>query len=268
MLTVIFKSLHKQYRLEKMAPLSKLNPEAPEFYPSWYYPQLPVFPPPPGAIQQGEEHLIVSNLPYSMIGDEIIKFFQAAVGPVKSVGLFADENFCYSGKARIAFCNPADARRALLMLNDTFLYGRRMKIKLFVNDRRVFPNELHLVEQFQPSEFRPNVVENHPQLPVFPAPAGAIQPGEEHLLVSNLPYSMIGDDVIKFFQATVGPVKSVGLFADKDFCYTGKARIAFCNPGDALKAMQMLNETFLNGRRMKIKLFVNDCRVFPTPVNI
>ncbi|KAK4015181.1 hypothetical protein OUZ56_030168 [Daphnia magna] len=93
-----------------------------------------------------DEYLHVSNVPFSVPSEEVVAYFQKLAGPVKFFSMHLNEDGVYSGKASIIFCRPDDARKALLLYDETPLYGRKLKLKLFVDGERVYPNHVPLPE--------------------------------------------------------------------------------------------------------------------------
>ncbi|KAK4021685.1 hypothetical protein OUZ56_003595 [Daphnia magna] len=91
-----------------------------------------------------DEYLHVSNVPFSVPREEVVAYFQKLAGPVKFFSMHLNEDGVYSGKASIIFCRPDDARKALLLFDGTPLDGRKLKLKLFVDGERVYPNHVTL----------------------------------------------------------------------------------------------------------------------------
>ncbi len=88
-----------------------------------------------------EEYLFVSNLKYSVTGKQILDYFEEWVGPVQFVSICLDDKGFLNGKAKITFRQPDDARRALLLNDETRkLNGRRMIFKLFLNGKPMRAN--------------------------------------------------------------------------------------------------------------------------------
>ncbi|KKZ05311.1 hypothetical protein YC68_23750, partial [Vibrio parahaemolyticus] len=55
-----------------------------------------------------------------------------------------NENGSYSGKASVIFERHTDARKALLLYDGKQIDGRKLKMKLFVNGERLYPNHVTL----------------------------------------------------------------------------------------------------------------------------
>ena len=72
------------------------------------------------------------------------------------------------------------------------------------------------------------------------------------LYVGNLAYSVTNSDLEELF-ATVGPVQSVAVIADK---FSGQSKgfgfVEMVNAEDATKAIQQFNDTDLKGRKIKV----------------
>ena len=72
------------------------------------------------------------------------------------------------------------------------------------------------------------------------------------LYVGDLAYSVTSSDLEQLF-ATVGPVQSVAVIADK---FSGQSRgfgfVEMTNAEDGTKAIQQLNDTDLKGRKIKV----------------
>ncbi len=58
------------------------------------------------------EYLLLSNLPPSVHGADIVEHFELMIGDVEQYTMFADENGTYSGTLAVVFVHPPDARRA------------------------------------------------------------------------------------------------------------------------------------------------------------
>ena len=90
-----------------------------------------------------EEFLHLSNLPYLVPGETIASFFHQHIGPVQFFTRLLDENGLYKGKAIIHFLNPGDATKAMLMTRPGLvIHKRKIKVKLFINGVRRYPNEI------------------------------------------------------------------------------------------------------------------------------
>ena len=217
----------------------QLNPEAPEFHPS-VQPQLPQFPTSLSAnTYPQEEYIIVSNLPYSMTRDKIIEFFQVNVGIVKSCFFVDQPPDGFSGKVKITFSNPTDARKALVGLQQVKLRGRPMRIKLFVNECRTYPDQVAFIEASDDNEY---------------------------IRVFNVRRTARPIQLIKHFEKFVGPVKSLSLergankiFGNKN---TSVFKLVFHEPSDARKAAVSTHISFFKGQRIIIQLFI-DSRLVP-----
>ena len=188
-------------------------------------------------MEPGEEFIIVSNLPSSMIGAEIIDFFQAQVGLVKSCGLFAagpmnNGHLNFTGKARITFCKPEDARFALIALENSTLLGQPLEIQLFIDEYRA----------------------HRDQLIFYPPDSSNVHKYNVH--ISDLPLSVSATQIIEHFEQLVGPVESVGLELDERGIYNGNAKLVFHDPSNARKAL-MHHNSFFYGNRIKMTLYVN-----------
>ncbi|KZS13574.1 Uncharacterized protein APZ42_021257 [Daphnia magna] len=90
--------------------------------------------------------LLVSNLQYSVKGEQLLEFFEKMAGPVKSVGMYLNDKSFLCGKAVIVFRHPRDAQKALVCCNGTVLKGRRIYLKLYVNGQRLRANQIVLPE--------------------------------------------------------------------------------------------------------------------------
>ena len=199
--------------------------------------QQPEHAPPLGIMEPGEEYIIVSKLPSTMLGAEIISFFEAHIGLVKSCGVFTTSSMNYdqcSGKAGITFRQPEDARFALIALEHSTLLGQPLEIELFIDKHGVYRDQLI----FYPPESS-NVNKKH------------------HVYISDLPLSVSAPQIIEHFEQLVGPVESLGLELDEHGFYNGNAKLLFHNPSNARTALIHDNSIFY-GNRIKMT-FVNHC---------
>ena len=75
-----------------------------------------------------------------------------------------------------------------------------------------------------------------------------------NLFVASLPFS-VGDEELKEFFETVGPVKSSKVILDRD---TGRSRgfgfVEFESPEDGNRAIQELNGREMDGRPITVKV--------------
>ncbi|KAK4009854.1 hypothetical protein OUZ56_018999 [Daphnia magna] len=106
----------------------------------------PFVPRPPAEVtpEVYEEYLHVSNIPYSVSSEEVVAFLEELAGPVKFFSMHLNENGSYSGKASVIFERHTDARKALLLYDGKQIDGRKLKMKLFVNGERLYPNHVTL----------------------------------------------------------------------------------------------------------------------------
>ena len=90
-----------------------------------------------------EEYLHLSNMPYLVPGETIASFFHQNIYPVQFFTRLLDENGLYKGKAIIHFLNPGDATKAMLKTRPGLvIHKRKIKVKLFINGVRRYPNEI------------------------------------------------------------------------------------------------------------------------------
>ena len=111
-----------------------------------------------------EEYIVVSNLTYTMT-DRVVQFFEDRIGLVSSFELSSAGPtdfffyFQFDRTAKIAFQNPADARRAFFELGNSIqILGQPLGIQLFFDDRRVEREQVIL----SPSFWQTNQVHDAP----------------------------------------------------------------------------------------------------------
>ncbi|KAI9557164.1 hypothetical protein GHT06_016971 [Daphnia sinensis] len=92
------------------------------------------------------EYLHVSNIPFSVPSEEVVAYFEQLAGPVKFFSMDLNEHRVYSGKASVIFCRPDNARKAFLLFDGLPIGGRKLKLKLFVDGERLYPNHVTLPE--------------------------------------------------------------------------------------------------------------------------
>ncbi|KAI9564340.1 hypothetical protein GHT06_008078 [Daphnia sinensis] len=102
--------------------------------------------PPSDISGENDYRLLVSNLQYSVKGEQLLEFFEKMAGPVEYVGMYLDDKGFLCGKAIIVFRHPEDAQKALVCCNGTVLKGRRIYLKLYVNGQRLHANQIVLPE--------------------------------------------------------------------------------------------------------------------------
>lgn len=232
----------------------------------------------------------ITNLARETSGQEIVNFFEKYVGPVDCLTKHHNADGQYLCKAAIYFHQPDHARKALFY-DGTKLGGRRMNLKLFVNQKRVYKDQIVIpgpvYSTLLPTS-KPTSLENRsyapltdyviyqdfqnngqfhqsqePQatqdfIPLSHESSQSDSVREEYLFVSNLQYSTTGKQILDYFEEWVGPVQSVGVCLDDKGFYNGKAKITFRQSDDARRAL-MLNygKRKLNGRSMVFKHYVN-----------
>ncbi|KAK4011793.1 hypothetical protein OUZ56_020906 [Daphnia magna] len=126
----------------------------------------------------------------------------------------------------------------------------------------------HLEEGHPP--FLPYVFVMDCLRPFVPQPTYEVkaEPQDEYLHVSNVPFSVPSEEVVAYFQKLAGPVKFFSMHLNEDGVYSGKASIIFCRPDDARKALLLYDGTPLEGRKLKLKLFVDGEAVHPNHVTL
>ena len=86
----------------------------------------------------------------------------------------------------------------------------------------------------------------------------------DYLHLSNLPYSVSAETIALFLQQEIGPVQSIMYCDENGLLSTGKATVYFSNPGDATKTLLLARHGLvIQGRQVKIKLYVNGMRMHP-----
>ena len=195
-------------------------------------------------LKSSKEYInVYYNLPnHWHIVQQVFDFFQEKVGVCSMESRVVNDcTVC----ATIVFSDPTGARNALA-LDGTTLLGSKIKIHLFVDGQLVDAK------------------------PCVDAPHSNMEPAEEHIIVSNIPYTMPGAQIIELFQDRVGRVRTCGMFSTgqsdiiegfEHFYFVGRARIAFENPGDARRAWIELGNTQLQGQTLEIQLFIDGLRV-------
>lgn len=228
----------------------------------------------------------ITNLARETSDQEIVNFFEKYVGPVDCLTKHYDADGHYSCKAAIYFHQQGNARKALFY-DGTKLGGRRMYLKLFVNQKRVHKDQIVIPGSVN-STLLPASPENRSYAPLIdyviyqdfqnngqfhqsqgPEVTQDLIPlchespqsdsvREEYLFVLNLQYSTTGKQILDYFEEWVGPVQSVGICLDGKGFLNGKAKITFRQPDDARRALMLNYGTRkLNGRRMIFKHVVN-----------
>ena len=199
-----------------MAENANLSLEAPEFHPA--------------VIDKEEDgYILVSNLPTSVAEKDIVGFFQVRVGLVKSFRFF-DCPFQHGpgGTARIAFCNPRDARNAFHRFNNTHNFGRKMKMTY-------------------------NIVTKRKTTAVTQESNNNISSESSTVLVSKLKYYVTAKEILDYFNKAVGPVESVVFELDTSGMYEGQAKLVFRDPSDARKSLSH-NDSLFHGKRIQLNL--------------
>ena len=238
----------------------------------------------------GVELLWISNLLRKTPVQEIVGFFEKHVGPVECFTEHYNANGGYSCKAGIYFRQPRNARKALFY-DGTMLGGRRMNLKLFVNQERIYKDQIVIPGQVSSENLSHVPLINYifqdfhndgdllqsssgeqtwSQKTVTPLKSLEVaqdfipqyyespQSDSVYVLVSNLQYSVSGKQIFDLFEHLVGPVQSVGVYLDDKGFLIGKAKIIFHRPDDARKAAVLSDKKLnLNGRKMILQLFVN-----------
>jgi RNA recognition motif-containing protein len=232
----------------------------------------------------------ITNLTRETSDQEIVNFFEKFVGPVDCLTKHHNADGHYMCKAAIYFHQPDHARKALFY-DGTKLGGRRMNLKLFVNQKRVYKDQIVIpgpvYSTLLPTS-KPTSLENRSYAPLtdyviyqdfqnngqfhqsqepevtqdfIPLSHESSQSDsvrEEYLFVSNLQYSTTGKQILDYFEEWVGPVQSVGICLDDKGFLNGKAKITFRQPDDARRALVLNYGTRkLNGRSMIFKHIVN-----------
>jgi hypothetical protein len=100
------------------------------------------------------EYLIISNLPPSVLGADIVDDFQLMIGSVKHYTTFTDENSQYLGTMAVEFVNPPDARRAYKTYDGMLFEGQN---KLWYKAEVV-----HYVKRQRSSQTEEESVPGHP----------------------------------------------------------------------------------------------------------
>lgn len=221
-------------------------------------------------VKEAIEYLWVYNVSCATTTQEIVNYFEDLVGPIEYFNMDLDENAadCLC-KIEIVFRCANDARKALLLYDGTQFHGRHMVLKLFVDGLQIFPEQIvfpgsviHLpthpqelpVESFGKSQYNPAPEQEYP-------PSDNSGQNYTCLFVTNLNYSTNGKRLLDFFEKTVGPVESIGMYLDDNGFLCGKAQVIFRRPEDSYTAVLRCNGTLFDGRLLMVKLYVNGQRM-------
>lgn len=92
------------------------------------------------------EYLLLTNLPPSVHGADIVEHFELMVGDVEQYTMFADENGHYSGSMGVVFVHPPDTRRAYKTYDGMLFEGHnqlwyKVEVAYFTNGQRSYQKE-------------------------------------------------------------------------------------------------------------------------------
>jgi hypothetical protein len=89
-----------------------------------------------------DEYLIISNLPTSVDGAEIVNHIEIMIDcDVAHYNMFADDKGQYSGSMIVDFVHPSDARRAYKFYDGLLLEGNGIQVAYFINGQRSYQKE-------------------------------------------------------------------------------------------------------------------------------
>jgi RNA recognition motif-containing protein len=89
-----------------------------------------------------DEYLIISNLPTSVDGAEIVNHIEIMIDcDVAHYNMFADDKGQYSGSMIVDFVHPSDARRAYKLYDGLLLEGNAIQVAYFINGQRSYQKE-------------------------------------------------------------------------------------------------------------------------------
>jgi hypothetical protein len=92
------------------------------------------------------EYLLLSNLPPSVHGAEILNRLQLMIGQVKQYTMFVDDKGKYTGTMAVAFVHPSAVRRAYQTCDGMFFEGElqlwhQAEVAYYINGQRFYQEE-------------------------------------------------------------------------------------------------------------------------------
>ncbi|EFX77434.1 hypothetical protein DAPPUDRAFT_247492 [Daphnia pulex] len=231
-----------------------------------------------------DEYLVLSNLPPSVPGAEIVERLQLIIGEVAHYTTFADEQGQYTCTIAVAFVHPSDARRA--SWDGMFFEGEmdlwyKAEVAYFINGQRSYQKEEEPVPTISPTPieisqptdgtsvdelFQPTASDSNNGLissPSFIETSRKVADQYLHyLVVSDLPPSVHVDEIIEHFELMIGDVAQHTMLADEKGEYYGAMAVAFFHPLDARRAYKTYDGMLLEGNRIQVAYFINGQRSY------
>ncbi|EFX77437.1 hypothetical protein DAPPUDRAFT_106027 [Daphnia pulex] len=252
------------------------------------------------------QYLLLSNLPPSVHGAEILARLQLMIGQVKQYTMFVDDKGQYTGTMAVAFVHPSDARRAYKTCDGMMFEGEmklryKVEVAYYINGQRFYQKEKEPVPTIPPTPVevsQPTDETSADELDqqtssdsvddVISPPAASPsfvdnkKVPDEYLVLSNLPPSVPGAEIVERLQLIIGEVAHYTTFADEQGQYTCTIAVAFVHPSDARRAswdgmffegeMDLWYKAevayFINGQRSYQKEEEPVPTISPTPVEI
>jgi len=187
--------------------------------------------------------VFVSNLSFETREGFIMKHF-SRVAFVKSCEIFKETEGDNAGKSKgmalLEFDRARDARRAVIMLHDTELDGRRIRVR-DSNDRRKLPEGLSELGRPAPETACIDMCR-----------AKNVDPYAEcTLFMANAPFEMTPDEMKEIFRL-VGDCFHADLFK-KNGRNAGVGVAKFKHAYDAQQAINVLNDASFKGRKLAVR---------------
>lgn len=175
--------------------------------------------------------------------------FEVSIPQIKDVfslaGSVIDVEIPKSGLAVITFSSPIEAMKAVLLLNNQELMGRKLMVKIDGDKRKVVDNDSG-GDKYGYNSYRQNNYQHPPPHQEEPRyPEQAPPPFEfKKVLIQELPYSVTTQQIRDLFER-IGEVDRVQLSDDK-------CEVEFYRPSDAQLAVQKISGAQVNGRSIKV----------------
>jgi len=185
--------------------------------------------------------IFVGNLSYSTTWQGLKDHFKEA-GTVEFASVLENPNKTSKGCGMVNFATHEEAVKAVALLNDSTLDGRQITVKLDVDGR-----------------FKER-----------PPPKGAVQtmPDDESLFYSMPPEQIcrvfVGNlsydtnwQALKDHFAQAGEIEFASVLLNPDRTSKGCGMVNFRSHEDATRAVDLLNNSFLDGRQVTVKLDID-----------
>mmetsp|Transcript_31895 Transcript_31895/g.36260 ORF Transcript_31895/g.36260 Transcript_31895/m.36260 type:complete len:228 (-) Transcript_31895:702-1385(-) len=188
--------------------------------------------------------LFVGNLAYETTDDSLRSHMEVA-GDIKDVHIFKDRSYRSKGCGVVQYYNPEDAKRAIDILRDANLDGRRLLIRYNMKDPRKDFGEQNSYGSYGGggSGSKYGSSRSRDQGPGNPS---------KQVFVGNLPYSVTDEQLYNSFKE-FGSIDAASIRKNERGLSKGHGIVTFSTVEEAQEAIDRMNGAKFNGRMVNVK---------------